>query len=76
MKPLPRSSGRGMKMIGKMKKTTITTIMEWVANPSVGNNNSAKTLITVSHLNARSFLAIITHTLATFIIFAAIYMLH
>ena len=56
--------------------TTIMTTMDWVVNPSVGINNSADALVSASHLNAYSFLAITTHTLATFIIFIAIYMLH
>ena len=60
-----------MKTIGRMKMT-ITTIMGWVVNPSAGINN----LTMVSHFIAHSFLAVITHTLTTFIDFPAIYMLH
>lgn len=61
-------------MIGRMKTTTTTTtIMEWVVNPSVGRNDLADILITSQ---CRSFLAFITHTLETSIIFAAIYMSH
>jgi len=55
---------------------TIMTIMDWVVNPSVGINNSADPSASVSHLNAYSFFAIITHTPVTFVIFTAIYMLH
>jgi len=47
--------------------TTITTTMGWVVSPSAGINSSADTLITVSHLNAHSFTAIILYTFATFI---------
>lgn len=47
---------------------TITTITGWVVNPNVGSNDSADILIVVSHLNAHSFLAFVTHTLPTFII--------
>lgn len=56
IKALPRSSEKGTKMVGKMKTTTITTIMGWVVNPNVGRNDPADVLITISLLNAAHFL--------------------
>lgn len=73
MKALPRSSEKGTRGIGRMKMTTIMTITGWVENPSVDRNDLAGTLITVSHFNAHSFLAIITYTLSTFINFLSLF---